>query len=353
MPGILQKLLSISPGEASFTRRRFHFHRDSARQRLERVGETFLRGYHLALADQGIESLAEPLNEIDLNFRGYGFEGAAMGLDILDQLQPWKARRIDKLLCGPGKPHVYMVHVGIGWSMARWRLGMERRLGSLDSLLRWLALDGFGFHEGYFHWQRYVAGTRAPTRLRGYGLRAFDQGLGRSLWFVGGADPEYIATTIVRFPQLRRNDLWSGIGLACSYAGGAESGDIRALRLASGSHWPQLAQGAVFAASARHRAGNIVPHTEMSCQVLAGMSVQQAAALCEEMMLNLPEEDGLPAYEVWRRRVRKHLQAGDPSDPRQNIPVDCMRSILRAQNQASYPHSPIEFGTKLTGRKEA
>ena len=117
MAGIVKTLLSISPTEATFARRRFHFLRDSARERLERVGETFLRGYNLALADQGIESLAERLNEIDFEFRGYGFEGAAMGLDILDQIQPWKARRIDNFLHDSGKPHIYMVHVGVGWSM--------------------------------------------------------------------------------------------------------------------------------------------------------------------------------------------------------------------------------------------
>jgi len=308
MAGILQKLLSISPTEASFARRKFHVHRDSTRRRLEQVGEAFLRGYHLALADQGIELLVEQLDEIDLEFRGYGFEGAAMGLDILDQLQPWKAQRIPELLRGHGKPHVYMVHVGIGWSMARLRFGIKRRLARLDSLLRWLALDGFGFHEGYFHWPRYAAGaTPRFTMLRGYGWRCFDQGLGRSLWFVSGADPKYIASAIMRFPEARRDDLWSGIGLACTYAGGADGSDVRMLRLASGRHWPHLAQGAVFAAGARQRAGNMAPQTEMACQWLCGLSALRAAELCDETLLSVTEND-TPAYEEWRRRIREHLQ---------------------------------------------
>jgi hypothetical protein len=308
MGGILRKLLSISPTEANFARRKFHFLRDSARLRLEQVGESFLQGYHFALADPRIEPLVQRLNEIDSEFRGFGVEGAAMALDILDQLQPWKARRIDTLLRGPGRPHVYMVHVGIGWSMARWRFGIERRLARLDPLLRWLSLDGFGFHEGYFHWPRYVAGTPPPfTMPRGYGLRAFDQGLGRSLWFVGGGDPEYIASAMLSFPEFRRNDLWSGIGLACTYAGGTDSGDIRAVRLASGPHWPHLAQGAVFAAGARHRAGNMAPQTEVGCQLLCGLSAQQAADLCQEMLRNV-SEDAEPAYEAWRRQIRIRLQ---------------------------------------------
>jgi hypothetical protein len=306
MAGILHNLLSISATEASFARRKFHFLCNSTRLRLERVGEMFLCGYHLALADQGIESLANHLNETDWEFRGYAFEGAAMGLDILDQLQPWK-QRIPQFLQGPGNPHIYMVHVGIGWSMARWRFRLKRRLARLDPVLQWLALDGFGFHEGYFHWSRYETGAvPRTTTLRGYGRRAFDQGLGRSLWFVAGADPEYIRSAITRFPEARRDDLWSGIGLACCYAGGAYSSDVRKLRLASGPHWPHLAQGAVFAAAARQRAGNIAPQTRIGCDLLCGLSEQQAAELCENTLRNVTEE-GSPAYEAWRRLIRTHL----------------------------------------------
>jgi enediyne biosynthesis protein E3 len=310
MAAILQKLLSISPAETSFARRKFHFLCDSARQRLEQVGETFLCGYHLALGGHEMELLAERLNRTELEFRGFAFEGAAMGLDILDQLQPWKKRRIDEFLRGAGRPHVYMVHVGIGWSMARWRFGIEGRLARLDPMLRWLALDGFGFHEGYFHWSRYETGD-APaflTRLE-YGLRAFRQGLGRSLWFAGGADPEFIAAAIARFPEPQHDDLWSGIGLACTYAGGVGDAELNTLRLASGVHWPHLAQGAVFAAGARQRAGNMNSQTETACLSLCGISAARASELCEETLRDV-NEGKVPAYEQWRRLIRAELQRG-------------------------------------------
>jgi hypothetical protein len=54
-----------------------------------------------------------------------------------------------------------MAHVGIGWAIARlpWlRRRIEQPLNRLDSLLRWLAVDGYGFHEGYFYWPDYVEG---------------------------------------------------------------------------------------------------------------------------------------------------------------------------------------------------
>jgi|SRR5579872_1559937 len=315
MPGLLKRLLSISPEEASFTRRKFHFVSDSTRRHLERVGETFLEGYHLALCDRGSDSIAAELQKVDPEFRGFGFEGAAMGLDILDQLKPWKACRIDDLLRKAGRPHMYMVHVGVGWSMARWRAGITRRLSRLDPLLRWLALDGFGFHEGYFNWAHYVSGGSASRIIDGYGKRVFDQGLGRSLWFVAGADPDYIVSIIQRFHGTRRNDLWSGVGLACTYAGGAERGAVEALRLAVGPSWAHLAQGAAFAAAARHRAGNVNAKAELNCRLLSGLSVQAAAEICDRASQNLESDNGTPAYEIWRCLIRERLMASQCSEP--------------------------------------
>jgi enediyne biosynthesis protein E3 len=309
--GLLQKLLSIPASEASFSRRGFHFLRHSTRERLERVGETFLRGYHLALADEGIELLAEGLNEVDSEFCGYAFEGAAMGLDLLDQLKPWGATRIAEFLQGPANPHIYMVHVGIGWSMARWGLGMERRLARLEPLLRWLAVDGFGFHEGYFRCADYAKGAAPIVKLRSsYASRAFDQGLGRSLWFVSAAEPEHISRAMAHFAEVRRPDLWSGIGLACAYAGGANEDEVTAIRAASGVHWPHLAQGAVFAAGARQRAGNPAVHTEVACRILCGITAQRAAELTEETRRNVTAEPD-QAYEEWRQLIREHLQLNE------------------------------------------
>jgi enediyne biosynthesis protein E3 len=306
---VLKRLLHIAPEEVTFARRRFRVPRESVRRRLERVGESFLHGYHAALAGGTMDTLVARLADVELEFRGFAYEGAAMAIDLQDQVSPWRKPRLPAFLDGPGGPHTYMVHVGIGWSMARLPLRLEHRLSRLDPVLRWLALDGYGFHEGYFHWPQYADGT-LPKRLNDYGLRAFDQGLGRSLWFVGGADPDWITKTVVGFPESRRADLWSGVGLACAYAGGAGECEIKRLRGPASIFYPHLAQGAVFAAGARNRAGNPAEHTELACQLLCDLSAQEAAAVSDETRL-LAREDSEPAYEVWRRLVRMHFVGQD------------------------------------------
>jgi len=167
-----------------------------------------------------------------------------------------------------------------------------------------LVVDGFGFHEAYFNSRRYVADREIPQRFSSYALRVFDQGLGRGLWFVAGADVERILTTIEKFAELRRSDLWSGVGLACAYAGRADNVAIEVLRREAGRYQPQLAQGAAFAAKARQRAGNQAEHTDLACRIFCDRSADSAAAVTDEALQDLPIDGESPAYEIWRMRIQ-------------------------------------------------
>ena len=234
-----------------------------------------------------------------------------MALMLLDRVH-YTGQSFAAFLAGPGAPHAYMLHVGAGWAFARlpWlRRRLDRALSSLDPLLRWLTVDGYGFHEGYFHWPQSIRKRAVPGSVTGYAQRAFDQGLGRSLWFVEGIDPERVAAAATTFPEPRRADLWAGVGLACAYAGGAEHAAVLRLRELAGSHAAAAAQGAAFAAEARRRAGNPAAHCDLACQVLCGMSAEQAAAIPREELQGLPAGSTTPAYEIWRRRTQQRLAA--------------------------------------------
>jgi len=261
-------------------------------------------GYHAALDTPQVDVLSSKLDVVSAEMRGFAYEGAAMALAILDALTPWPTRRLRDFLDGPGVDHIYMAYVGAGWALARLRRPVKRLPSGWDPILGWLAMDGYGFHEGYFHWPEVVERQRIPSSLSGYARNVFLQGLGRSLWFVFGADVERIERAIGKFPSAFVGDLWSGVGLACAYAGGIDDDGLAALVRAVGDQGPSLAQGAAFAAKARDRAGNPAQHTERACRVICGVTAQVAVRLTDIAFEDLPVTGPEPAYEIWRRRLR-------------------------------------------------
>jgi len=304
-PGWLrQQLFGMSLRETTVARRGFQVDTPHVRQRLEHIGAVFLHGYHAALDHNHPEGVVQSLQTIPLELQGFAFEGAAMGFALLDALTPWPSSRWHTFLVGPAAPHAYIVYVGAGWALAVLRRRVQRPLARLDPLLRWLVVDGYGFYHGYFHWPRAVTQHRVPRHLQGYARQAFDQGLGRSLWFVQGADVSRIQTTIATFPESRQADLWSGVGLACAYAGGVDQEALQHVLQAAGAYGLHLRQGVVFAAKTRQRAGNPAPHTELACAVICGMSADAAAHLTDVFLQALPPDGVEPAYEVWRQRIR-------------------------------------------------
>ena len=310
---LARRLLGIAPGETSFERRGFRWDSEELRARLEEVAGRFVEGYHSALEARSVDGLASRLAEIPVETRGFSYEGAGMALALLDMLTPWRRNRLDGFLSGPADPHCYLVHVGAGWILARLPLSPERLLARLDRVQGWLALDGYGFHEGFFGWPRSVAQQQVPAKVRGYARRAFDQGLGRSLWFVEGAGPERIHGRTSAFPDERQGDLWSGAGLACAYAGGCGRETVEEMLRLSGEHASQLAQGAAFAAAARERAANPAPQTELACQTLWGLGAAAVAEIVVQAGEDLPADGAVPGFEAWRRRIQLCFERGTTS----------------------------------------
>jgi enediyne biosynthesis protein E3 len=305
---VLRAVLGSSAEETSYARRGFRGATEAMRSRLEEVGAAFMLGYNRALQTGATSALDRALNAVDLELRGFAFEGATMGLAIRDALMPWRGSEVAWFLRGAADPHTYLAHVGVGWAWARLPFGRSRSRRPLDALLCWLAFDGWGFHEGYFHWPRYESGQAPPRCLAGYEKRVFDQGMGRSFWFVNGGNPAFIARRVAAFPAERQADLWSGVGLAAAYAGIAAKDVLAELRQRAGPHWPQLAQGAAFASKARQRAGNLTEYSDAAARVLCQTSALEAARVCDQALENLPATADPPAFELWRRRIQNHFQ---------------------------------------------
>ena len=311
-----RRVLTPSTSQTSLAKRGFYVKSPEARERLETVGEMFLIGYaHAAEANSADEAVAN-LEQMPRDYRGFAYEGAGMGFAMRDGLPLGGTDHVAEFLRGRGSEHIYMVYVGVGWALARLpRFRWAKVTAAVpDPLLRWLVLDGYGFHQAYFKTEKYVhkqyrePGFPWPADgPRWYSDHAIDQGIGRAMWFIGGTDPDRVADMIDAFPESRRADLYSGTGLAATYAGAVDEGELITLRRRAGKYLPQLAQASAFAATARVETGLVTAHTELATRILCDATPEQATQISHESRPVPPVDLDLPAFELWRRRISAGL----------------------------------------------
>lgn len=296
----MRKLLYQDAGQVDFEVRGFHI--GPARFRLEAAGRAFLTGFNLANEAKDLDAVGARIDTVARERRGFAYEGAGMACAIHDLLTLSGGRKLRALLAGPGRDYPHLIHVGAGWAFARLRLKPWTMISTLDPLLRWLSWDGYGFHQAFFHTARTLGGHHVERGVDGARLAIRDQGLGRAMWFSECATTGAVAARIAAFPPDRRADLWSGVGLAATYAGGSEPEELMRLAHRSGEHRAHLAQGAAFAAAARVRSGIVPDHTVVATTVFAGASPELAA---EWTQAALPSGSSAEDYQQWRAGIRR------------------------------------------------
>lgn len=185
----------------------------------ERVSDArayFLHGFSEALKVPP-EVLLKLLQVTPFQGRGFAIEGMAMALTLMDELSPGPHSRLCVLFDDRSAEEQTLVAIGVGWASARLGKPLDWSPTALGSRYMSAVVDGYGFHQGFFHPHRFTG--------RGFPVREdelstfYDIGLGRALWFVHIGRVEPIVHTIDGFLPDRRKQLWRGVGTACAFTG--------------------------------------------------------------------------------------------------------------------------------------
>ena len=304
---ILKPFLKVSSKNVKIDVRGFECSNNSMRNHLEKIGSTFLVGYHLALNKSNLQDIN--FQNIDTLYRGFAYEGAAMALSMLDILTLNKCKRIHLFIDNNPK-HIYMLHVGVGWALARLPfINIKKYIEKYDKVLRSLIIDGYGFHQAYFKTKRYVYNMKTPLELtNSHLIHNFYQGVGRALWFVYGGCPHKIKLKIETFNEIFHSDLWAGLGLAAAYAGGMPQTVIQDLSLKADNYRAELAQGVAFACKTRQLSNTIVTHTELASKICCNLTTTEASEITDieyQKVIKKNIEGNL--YSIWRQNIIKKL----------------------------------------------
>ncbi|MBL0885602.1 DUF1702 family protein [Myceligenerans sp. I2] len=293
---------------------RFGRFRGTTVERLGKVPQAVVLGFEQLMGSRRAEQIHTRLALVSPEHRGYAYEGATMAATLLDVMTPGPKRRAATVMTGPGSKYLLLNYIGIGFALTKlprraWRDALpDLPVSSFHPALSWLVVDGYGFDLAYFRPRRYVVDQHRPVPYpwlddtTGYFGRAVDQGIGRALWFIAGGVAAGAETLVNSFGPDRRGDLWSGVGLAATFAGGD---DVASLPRRARGHEDELAVGAVFAARARAAADCVPEHCERAVQALTGGDLRQAVDLADGFA-GLGDV-AAPVYEHWREHIRSHV----------------------------------------------
>lgn len=275
--------------------------------RMERIRSVFQYGMSVSIDEEDMNLLEAALNSTENEFRSIAYEAAAMQLatkDISanDAFHHWRL-----FIKGPGVKHLTQSHIGLGWAMAQQQFPVFPFIETLEPLMQCRVIDGYGYYEGIFRKRRSIGEQQIPSTLRNKFLRAYDQGLGRSLWYASKGYCEKIAAMVETFPASRHKDLWRGIGTACAYVGGFDENLLIQLASASG-HGIQLSIGATLVSRSRAEAGAHNRYIDMACRIWCDCTSEEASGISLKTE-PLPAEEIVDPCQSWITNIETALLA--------------------------------------------
>jgi hypothetical protein len=306
---LLNKIFGANTEEVRVLKRRFNCLDVKVLQHLEKIGLSFLSGYNNYLIDSSDNFFFKNLENVEIEYWGFAYEGLGMGMELLDNLPFNNKNRLKSFIQSYNDSHIYTMHVGAGWALARLPIRIEKAIQKFDNLLRWLVLDGYGFHQAYFHTKKYVDKKQVPKHLSEFALHVFYQGVGRCLWFIEGTQPDKITLRIEAFSSDFHKDLWAGVGLACAYAGGLQEKGLNNLLFLSDCYNLHLAQGVCFGAKARLHSGIAINDTELCTKIICGLSAKSCAEIADKALPDTKLMSSEQAYDAWRSNIRNMVRS--------------------------------------------
>jgi len=212
----------------------------TALENMQHIQSLFIEAKERAVQKNSTSELVDFLVAQSGEFTSVAFEGASMGLALTNYPDWVRFCRVY------GNEHGSQIYVGLGWALCEENKDLKV-LNTLSSQGRWKTIDGYGYYMGTFNRRETIRKQKVPPSFFGNDLRAFNQGVGRSLWYLSQANTERLLRMINLFDEDRKPDIWRGVGVALTYVGGISREDVELVIKAAERFIVHLRCGAYFA----------------------------------------------------------------------------------------------------------
>ena len=247
------------------------------------IQSIFLDAKNKALTISNIEELNKILQKTISEFLSVSYEGASMGIAINNLEENHTLNKWQNFYQKYGKNHAAQVHIGLGWAINELNLDLNYYMNNLEPMFKFRVIDGYAYYDGIFRRRRSVRMKQIPENLESLSLRAYDQGLGRSFWYIAQGEVDKLIRIISNFPKERQFDMWRGIGIAIAYVGGVENAELIELNDISGNCSKAFKCGIALVTQSREEAKTSSIYTETICNTLLNLNTSEVKEKLEEI----------------------------------------------------------------------
>jgi len=244
-------------------------------QKMERIQSIFREVQEKDFDNFSISEISDYLNSFDKEFRSIAYESAAMNLALIDLKRDGKLVLWLQFLRAIGAQHSIQIHVGLGWAFAQEQLNPVTYLNELEEMLRYRVLDGYGYYEGIFRRRKSIINQQTIETEDTNVSAAYNQGLGRSIWYISKGDIDVAKSMLDNFPANRLNDLWRGLGIAITYVGGCNETYLQVIFDKASNFQKGLATGTAMSLISREKANSITTDAILICKVFCNKNADQ------------------------------------------------------------------------------
>jgi hypothetical protein len=259
---------------------------------MENIKIIFEDAKNYATGCDDLEALIKHIENTGSEFRSVAYEGAAMSLALKDfsRKEPLRIPNNELTLWNSllkiSRHHEGQVYTGLGWAVAQAKPDDLSFMNTINNKMEFRVWDGCGYYDGIFRQRQTIKNQTRQEYISENNFKPYDEGVGRSMWYNGKGDPTKVAEMIQTFSVSRQDDLWRGIGIACSYAGGCDENILKNLFSLAESNAVHLSLGAAMVAKFRSQSNTITKYIERACKIWCNLSVQDAELLFSEAELS-------------------------------------------------------------------
>lgn len=247
-------------------------------KRIDTIQSSFQAG-KIEAERLGLISNFEFDKSIPNEYVSVAYEGFSMGIALKSIIEKQSLTDWQVFFDEHGQKHASQVYVGLGWALCQLNHPLEKILDSIDAKWKLRVLDGYGYCSALLKRRSTIRNQEIPANITAQFLSGFDQGVGRSLWYITKGDIDRLKRTIDLFPSERHLDLWRGIGIAVTFVGGIDSTEMHQLEIASGSRIKEFKLGVVMAQSSRVKAES----QSESAQKIANYYIENESLFLEKL----------------------------------------------------------------------